>query len=191
MLLQAGCFFLLLYRRLPPEPQSCLTALLPCWLDCGTMLSPLHSRGILSFLPLSSLLPTSSVYPFPIPLLSKNLEGSHKKSFTTALGGFSSPTWDCEHLGAWGYCYKAVSIETVQAWTQWQQQISVKIFFLWAIKVRNINIRSKKAVVTLRKPKGSRFQILRRLKDPELLAWPRVFTGSHLWKMRWLIFDQI
>lgn len=74
MRLQAGCFLPLLYRRLPPEPRSCLTVLLPCWLDCGTILN--SPRGVL----LSSLpsLPTSSAHPFPTPLLRKSLGGGYK-----------------------------------------------------------------------------------------------------------------
>lgn len=57
---------------------------------------PTQRHPLLS--PPSSLLPTSSVHPFPIPLLRKNLGGSHKKSFTTALRGFSSPLNYSSHL---------------------------------------------------------------------------------------------
>ena len=54
MLLQAGCFLLRLYRRLPVEPRSCLSVLLPCWLDCGTMPNPCPLQETRDFSPHTS-----------------------------------------------------------------------------------------------------------------------------------------
>lgn len=84
-----------------------------------------------SFPPLSPL--------SPLPQLTHSLHHCWGKvweeatnSFPTALRGFSSPLSCSSHLWLWTpggaeCCCKAVPMETVQAWTQWQQRIAVEI----------------------------------------------------------------
>lgn len=99
-------------RMLPPPAlqetsvglRSCLTVLLPCWLDCGAMLNPrFPTQETTSPLPA----PPKSAHPFPVPLLMKNLWRSQKKSFFEWIlkplelwlpFGAVNP-W------AWGWCY--------------------------------------------------------------------------------------